>query len=91
MSSSRSASSWKVRFIKRDTELAKDPQAVRWVEGLKAIHRFAVDKLGKEELEDRRNGWAKCGRDLQKLATEYADTPWKETLDRMLAPAVPPQ
>lgn len=76
---------------KLHTELAKDPQAVRWVEGLKAIHRFAVDKLGKEELEDRRNGWAKCGRDLQKLATEYADTPWKETLDRMLAPAVPPQ
>jgi hypothetical protein len=66
---------------KLHAELSKNPQAVRWVAGLMAIHRLAVEKIGKKNWDD-------CTKDIEKLAAEYADTPWKETLERMLKPIV---
>ena len=75
---------------KLHSELAKDPKAVRWVEGLKAIHRFTADEAGKEELFSLQGSWGKSVKKLEKLDAEFADTAWKETLDRMLQPEVAP-
>ena len=50
-------------------ELQGDAAAQRYLAGMLAINQLAVRKIGKDGMEGAK-------KDLEKLAAEYADTPW---------------
>jgi hypothetical protein len=45
-----------------------------WNEGLQAIHDFAVNKVGKEDMKEMTRGWAHSQKALKVLAADYAPT-----------------